>query len=97
MSRVTPEEEYAAGIVSCASHAPLANSAKSVHTDTVVSIQRMSTTLSGGHSLPNAARDTGAAPEERKVESYRAREAWSKDGAGAGLWRVLVHITTWFF
>src|SRR5690349_10427005 len=50
MSRVTPEVEYAAGIVSCASHAPFANREKSVHAATVVSIQRTSTTLSGGQS-----------------------------------------------
>ena len=31
MSRPTPDDEYAAGIVSCASQAPLANAKKSVH------------------------------------------------------------------
>jgi hypothetical protein len=49
MSRVTPDDEYAAGIVSWASQAPLAYCEKSAHADTVVSIQRTSTTLSGGH------------------------------------------------
>jgi len=43
------DDEYAAGIVSCASQAPLANWEKSTQAETVVSIQRTSTTLSGGH------------------------------------------------
>src|SRR5689334_20240890 len=48
MSRVTPDEEYAAGIVSSASHAPLASRQKSPHCHARESIQRTSTTLSGG-------------------------------------------------
>src|SRR5207247_10589073 len=50
MSRVTPDDEYAAGIGSCASQGPLANCEKSTQAEAVVSIQRTSTTLSGGHS-----------------------------------------------
>ena len=63
ISRVTPEEAYAAGIVSCASQAPLANCEKSVHAATVVSIQCTSTTFSGGHSAGGAGSGAGAGAE----------------------------------
>src|SRR5260221_2059156 len=52
MSRVTPEDEYGGEIVSCASHVPFANGKNSLHAARVVSIQRTSTTLSGGQSPP---------------------------------------------
>src|SRR4051812_9901052 len=47
MSRLTPDDGYADGIVSRASQAPLANSKKSVHALADVSIIETSTTFSG--------------------------------------------------
>ena len=54
MSLNTPDEEYAAGMVSDFSHSPLANSKKSVHALTVVSMYDTSTTFSGA-SPPRSA------------------------------------------
>ena len=47
MSRATPDDEYAAGIVSRANHAPFAKSKKSVHALTFRFMKLVSTTLSG--------------------------------------------------
>src|SRR5215213_4030405 len=48
MSRPTPDDEYAAGMLSCFSQAPVANWKKLEHARVVVSSIAASTTFSGG-------------------------------------------------
>ena len=100
MSRVTPEEEYAAGIVSCASQAPFAYWKKSVQALTVASIQCGSMTRSGLRSESEGAAAEGGAPwaagragksasstrkpRRRRARGWRVRAANGRASIGGG-------------
>src|SRR5258708_9245496 len=89
MSRVTPEEEYAAGIVSCASQAPFAYWKKSVQALTVVSIQWGSMTRSGLRSESVGATVVGEVPwatmrADNRASAARRPRSWRVRAANNG-------------
>src|SRR6185437_6081089 len=86
MSRPTPDDEYAAGIVSWASHAPFAKSKKSTQAFAERSMYVASITLSGASGAGPAEGDDCAATGDRQParRTARARATQSNDA-----WRVV--------
>jgi len=90
MSRLTPVEEYAAGIVSFASQAPLAKRKKSLHAFALRSMNAGSMTLSGGTTLADgeacATASCGRRATEAAVAATRDQETDRAviDAMGAG-------------
>jgi hypothetical protein len=73
MSRPTPDDEYAAGIVSCLNHVPLAKEKKSTHALTDLSMYDGSMTLSGGSAF---CATTGAEAADRATEARITERTW---------------------
>ena len=84
MSRATPDDEYAAGIVSRANQPPFAKSKKSVHALTFRFMKLVSTTLSGdsvvGPSAEAPCAEIRVAATSDAASTARARERLALSG-----------------